>query len=280
MAQGRINPADIPTKLVKYGIFAFFIFIIIAILSSTVFVTIPPGNVGVVFERFSGGINKEKIYKQGFHVIAPWNELIQYDVRTNEALEKMSVLSKNGLTIDVELSFRYMADQNKIGHLHDEIGPAYVTRILVPEIRSATREVIGKYLPEELYSTKREAIQDEIFQRTSKAAESKHITLDAVLIREVALPATLKDAIEQKLEEEQLAFQFEFKLDRERKEAERKIIEAQAKADANRILNASLSDKILKDKGIEATLELAKSPNSKVVIVGGGDEGLPLILNN
>ena len=280
MAQGRINTADFPAKLVKYGILAFFIFMIIAILSSTVFVTIPAGSVGVVFERFSGGINKEKIYKQGFHVIAPWNELIQYDVRTNEALEKMSVLSKNGLTIDVELSFRYMADQNKIGHLHDEIGPSYVNRILVPEIRSATREVIGKYLPEELYSTKREAIQDEIFQRTSKAAQDKYITLDAVLIREVALPATLKDAIEQKLEEEQMAFQFEFKLDRERKEAERKIIEAQAKADANRILNASLSDKILKDKGIEATLELAKSPNSKVVIVGGGDAGLPLILNN
>jgi len=280
MAQRRIDTVEFPGKLVKYGIYAFLLFMLIAILSSTVFVTIPPGKMGVVFERFSGGINKEKVFKQGFHIIAPWNELIQYDVRTNEALEKMSVLSKNGLTIDVELSFRYMADPDKIGYLHDEIGPAYVNRILVPEIRSATREVIGKYLPEELYSTKREAIQDEIFQRTAKSATEKYITLDAVLIREVSLPPKLKAAIEQKLEEEQLAFQFEFKLDRERKEAERKIIEAQAKADANRILNASLSDKILQDKGIEATLELAKSPNSKVVIVGGSEGGLPLILNN
>jgi len=90
----------------------------------------------------------------------------------------------------------------------------------------------------------------------------------------------LKSAIEQKLEEEQMSFQYEFKLDRERKEAERKIIEAQAKADANKILNASLSDKILKDKGIEATLKLAQSPNSKIVIVGGHGDGLPLILNN
>lgn len=276
MAQTLINP----TKLIRLGILAFILIMVFLILSSTIFITIPPGKVGVIFERFSGGINKEKIYDQGFHVVAPWNELIQYDVRTNEALEKMSVLSKNGLTIDVELSFRYMADQSKIGHLHDEIGPSYVSTILVPEIRSATREVIGKYLPEELYSTKREAIQDEIFQRTSVAANEKYITLDAVLIREVALPDKLKAAIEQKLEEEQLAFQFEFKLDRERKEAERKIIEAQAKADANRILNASLSEKILQDKGIEATLELAKSTNSKVVIVGGGDKGLPLILNN
>jgi len=280
MAQRKIDLPDFPGKLAKLIIPFFFLLFLILIFSRTIFVTIPPGHVGVMFERFGGGINKEKIYNQGFHVIAPWNELIQYDIRVNEKEETMSVLSKNGLTIEVELSFRYMPNDQKIGYLHDEVGKDYVERILRPEIRSATREVIGKYLPEELYSTKREAIQDEIFQQTSKAANSKHITLDAVLIREVALPEKLKAAIEQKLEEEQLAFQFEFKLDRERKEAERKIIEAQAKADANRILNASLSDKILKDKGIEATLELAQSPNSKVVIVGGGDEGLPLILNN
>ncbi|MBT8230191.1 MAG: prohibitin family protein, partial [Bacteroidia bacterium] len=194
--------------------------------------------------------------------------------------EKMEVLSKNGLTIMVELSYRFMPQSEKIGYLHDEIGPNYLDRILKPEIRSATREVIGKYLPEELYSTKREAIQDEIYQRTASSSSEKYIVLDAVLIREVALPAKLKEAIEVKLEEEQISFQYEFKLDRERKEAERKIIEAQAKADANRILNQSLTDKILKDKGIEATLELANSPNSKVVIVGSGDGGLPLILNN
>ena len=110
MAQRQTPRVEFPGKLVKYGIYAFLVFMLIAILSSTVFVTIPPGKIGVVFERFSGGINKEKAYGQGFHVIAPWNELIQYDVRTNEALEKMSVLSKNGLTIEVELSFRYMAD--------------------------------------------------------------------------------------------------------------------------------------------------------------------------
>ena len=135
-------------------------------------------------------------------------------------------------------------------------------------------------MPEELYSTKREAIQDEIFNSTKERMESRYLGLDAVLIRSVQLPEKLKAAIEFKLEEEQAAFQYEFRLDKERKEAERKIIEAQAKADANKILNASLTDKILKDKGIEATLELANSPNSKVVIVGSGKDGLPLILNN
>ena len=280
MSTRSTQRGDFPGRFVKFGIYGFLFFMLVIILTSTTFITIPPGQKGVMFKRFAGGIKKDKVYNQGFHVVAPWNDLIVYDVRTNEDFEKMEVLSKNGLTILVELSYRYMPMDDKIGYLHDEIGPQYLERILKPEIRSATREVIGKYLPEELYSTKREAIQDEIFQRTAESSAEKYITLDAMLIREVALPAKLKAAIEQKLEEEQLAFQYEFKLDRERKEAERKIIEAQAKADANKSLNASLTDKILRDKGIEATLELAKSPNSKVVVVGGEGDGLPLILNN
>ncbi|RMD72064.1 MAG: prohibitin family protein, partial [Bacteroidetes bacterium] len=178
-----------------------------------------------------------------------------------------------------DLSYRYQPMPEKIGYLHDEIGPDYHRRIIIPEIRSATREVIGKYLPEELYSTKREAIQDEIFERTQKSVAEKYIILDAVLIREVTLPESLQKAIERKLSEEQAALEYEYRLERERKEAERRIIEAKAKAEANRILNASLSENILRDKGIEATLELANSPNAKIVVVGGSD-GLPLILNN
>ena len=264
-------------KFVIYGFLGLFLFVL---LTNTTFITIPPGHKAVKFKRFAGGIDKEKIYNQGFHVVMPWDDMIVYDVRINEAFEKMDVLSKNGLSISIDLSFRYHPVPESIGYLHDEIGPAYAERILMPEIRSATREVIGKYLPEELYSTKREAIQDEIFAMTDNAVKPKHINVDAILIRSVQLPEKLKAAIEQKLEEEQQAFQYEFRLEKERKEAERKIIEAQAKADANRILSASITDRILRDKGIEATLELAQSPNSKVVIVGGGDEGLPLILNN
>ncbi len=267
-------------KILKYVIYAVLFFMIFAILTNTTFLTIDPGQKGVIFKRFGGGLIKDKVYDQGFHIIAPWNKMYIYDVRTNEAFETMEVLSKNGLTIKVELSYRYMPKPEKIGFLHDEIGPAYLERIIKPEIRSATREVIGKYLPEELYSTKREAIQDEIFLRTSESVGKKHLILDAVLIREVELPETLQAAIERKLKEEQLALEFDFRLDKERKEAERKIIEAKAKAEANRILNASLSDKILRDKGIEATLELGQSNNSKVVIIGSGKEGLPLILGN
>ncbi len=283
MATINVNPGRNPLEgknLSKYLFPAFIVLMLFLLLTNTTFVTISPGQKGVKFKRFAGGIQKEEIYDQGFHIVMPWDNMIIYDVRINEGFEKMDVLSKNGLSIAVELSYRFKPKADKIGYLHDNIGADYIDRIINPEIRSATREVIGKYLPEELYSTKREAIQDEIFTQTKNAIESAYLDIDAILIRSVQLPDKLKAAIEQKLEEEQLAFQFDFKLERERKEAERKIIEAQAKADANRILSASITDKILKDKGIEATLELAQSPNSKIVIVGGGKEGLPLILNN
>jgi regulator of protease activity HflC (stomatin/prohibitin superfamily) len=140
--------------------------------------------------------------------------------------------------------------------------------------------VIGRYLPEELYSSKREAIQDEIFQQTSTAIGEKHLVMDAVLIREVVLPTSLQDAIEKKLKQEQESLEYEFKITKAEQEAERQRIEAQGKARANTIISASLTDKILQEKGIEATKELAQSPNAKVVVVGGGGDGLPLILGN
>lgn len=270
----------LPANFKRYLIFGIIAFMLFMVLTNTTFLTIDPGQKGVLFKKFSGGLEKDHIYDQGFHVIAPWNTMYIYDVRTNEAFEPMEVLSKNGLSINIELSYRYNPEPAKIGYLHDNIGKDYVSRIIKPEIRSATREVIGQYFPEELYSTKREAIQQEIFDKTAQKVGTKDIVLDAVLIRSVTLPENLKNAIEKKLEEEQLSLQYQYKIDRERQEAERRVIEAQAKADANRILNASLTDKILRDKGIEATLELANSSNSKVVVVGGGGDGLPLILNN
>lgn len=269
-----------PNKLLPFGIIFFIALIAIIALSNSLFLTINPGERGVLFKRFSGGLQTDNIYGQGFHVIAPWNKMYRYDVRVNEAVEKMQILSKNGLNIGVELSFRYQPEPEKIGYLHNEVGTQYLSRIIIPEIRAATREVIGKYLPEELYSSKRESIQTEIFERTRDAVARKNLILDAVLIRDVGLPEKVKGAIEEKLEAEQAALKFEFILQQEKQEAERKVIEAQAKADANRLLNASLTDKILQDKGIEATLELANSPNSKVVIVGSGDSGMPLILGN
>ena len=256
------------------------VLILLLILTSNVFVTIQPGHKGIIFRPFGKGLVKDKIYGQGFHIVAPWNKMYVYDVRIQEAFETMEVLSRNGLGIKVDLSFRFSPVQDKIGYLHDDIGTLYAEKIIKPEIRSATREVIGKYLPEELYSSKREAIQDEIFQRSLEEIAKKNLLLDAILIRQVELPQTLQDAIERKLKEEQSSLEYEFRLDKERKEAERILIEANGKAKANLVLNASLTDKILTDKGIEATIQLANSPNTKVIVVGGGQNGLPLILND
>lgn len=250
------------------------------IFANSIFLTIQPGEKGILFKRFGGGLDKENVFQQGFHIIAPWNNMFIYDVRIQESLATMEVLSKNGLTIKCELSYRFQPIAGEIGFLHDNIGFDYHQRIIVPEIRSATREVIGRYLPEELYSSKREAIQDEIYQQTSTSIGENHLVMDAVLIREVVLPASLQDAIEKKLKQEQESLEYEFKITKATQEAERQRIEAEGKAKANTIISASLTDKILKEKGIEATKELASSPNSKVVVVGGGDDGLPLILGN
>ena len=147
-------------------------------------------------------------------------------------------------------------------------------------MRSATRSVVGRYTPEQIYSSKRDAIQEEIFDETKKIVDDQYIQVNDVLVRDVTLPPAIKDAIEKKLGQEQESLEYEFRLEKAKKEAEKQRIEAQGKADANRILSASLTDKILKDKGIEATLKLANSPNAKVIVVGSGDDGLPLILGN
>jgi regulator of protease activity HflC (stomatin/prohibitin superfamily) len=254
--------------------------LLILIFSSSAFLTIEAGERGVLFKPFSGGLDKENIYQPGFHVVAPWNTMYIYDVREKQIEEEMQVLSSNGLNIDVDVTIRVNPTYDKIGELHEKFGTDYINSLVRPEIRSAVRKVIGRFQPEELYSTKREEVQSLIAADIEANLAINSVSLRATLIRGIALPDRVKDAIEEKIQAEQLALKYEYILQQERKEAERKIIEAQAKSKANQILNASLTDKILKDKGIEATLQLANSPNSKVVIVGSGQDGLPLILGN
>jgi len=253
-------------------------FVLLTLFGSSMFLTIDPGEKGVIFKRFGGGLDKEMIYGQGFHVIAPWNDMHVYNVKIQENYEAMEVLSKNGLSIKIDLSFRYNAIEEKIGYLHDNIGKSYVNSIVKPEIRSVTREVIGNYLPEELYSSKREAIEDEIYAQTKERVENKYINIDAILIRDVTLPPTLQAAIEQKLKQEQESLEYEFKIDKAIKEAERKEIEAKGISEFQKIVNRTITPQLLKWKGVEATQEISKSPNSKVIVIGNGDGDLPIIL--
>ena len=247
-------------------------------LASSTFLTIDAGEAGVLFRRFSG-LDREKVYEPGFHVIAPWNTMYVYEVREQQIEEGFEVLSSNGLTIGTDVTIRVAPQTQALPALHETFGPEYARRLIIPEVRSAVREVIGRYTPEELYSTKRAEVQTSIQESLEQALGRNYIDLRATLIRDIELPERVRTAIEEKLEAEQAAQRYEFILAQERKEAERKIIEAEAKARSNDILTASLNDRILQDKGIEATLQLAQSPNSKVVVVGGGEGGLPLILN-
>lgn len=241
--------------------------------------TIPAGHGGVMFRLFGGGVDTSRTYEEGFHFLAPWNEIIVYETRQQEISEEMSALSSNGLEIKIEFSTWYQPKWEELGKLHAQIGTQYLTRVVVPAMRSAARSVVGRYTPEQIYSTKRDVIQEEIFVETKKLLDEKYVQLNQVLIRSVTLPPTIKSAIESKLKQEQEALEYEFKLEKAAQEAERQRVEAEGKAKANSIVSASITDKILRDKGIEATLKLAESPNSKVVVIGGND-GMPIILGD
>jgi len=261
------------------------IVIVVAIIFLIVFwsrmtLTIEAGHGGGLFRTFSGGLKVDHTYGEGFHFIAPWNKMIIYETRQQEIAEDMNVLSSNGLEIKVDVSAWYQPQYTELGYLHQNIGIRYLQQVVIPAMRSAARSVIGRYTPEQIYSTKRDAIQDEIFEESKFILDEKHVQLNQVLIRSVVLPATIKQAIESKLRQEQESLEYEFKLQKAEKEAERQRIEADGKAVANRILSASLTDKILQDKGIEATLKLANSQNSKIVIVGNSKDGMPLILGD
>jgi prohibitin 1 len=257
-----------------------FIGIILLIFVSKSTVTLEAGEAGVLWKRFAGGVvTDQPPLGEGFHLVAPWNKVIVYETRQQELTEKMKVLSSNGLDIQLEATAWYQPVTVELGLLHQTKGTNYLDRVLKPAMRSATRSVVGRYTPEQIYSSKRDAIQEEIYDETKKIVQGQHIQLNDVLVRDVTLPVAIKDAIERKLSQEQTSLEYKFKLEIAQKEADKQRIEAQGKADANKILSASLTDKILQDKGIEATLKLAQSANTKVVVVGGSD-GLPLILGN
>ncbi len=269
------------TKLISWaiiGFLAFFILISLSFSGSSPFQTLAQQERGVLFRRFGGGLDKEHIYRPGFHFIAPWNTLYRYKIRNLTIEEAMTVLSSNGLNIDMDVTIRVRPIVSKIGDLHENFGQKYVEILVSPEVRSSVRKIIGQFTPEELYSTRRDEVQKLIQTDLEANLKKNFVELTATLIRDIELPEKVRNAIEEKIEAEQKAEKYVYLLDQERKEAERKIIEAEGKAEANRIISASLTDKILRDKGIEATVKLSNSSNAKTVIVGAGDSGLPLIL--
>ncbi|MGJ8760459.1 MAG: prohibitin family protein [Polaribacter sp.] len=272
------NQVDI--KFPKGGVFFIILAVVVIILFSKSTVTIGPGEGGVVFEALGDGINTEKTYGEGFQIVAPWNRMIVRKVRQQAISTEMNVLSVNGLEVKVNGTIWYEPEFSNLGMLIKTKGEDYERELLDPAINAAARSVVGRYTPEQLYSSKRDVIEQEILDEIQIVLKEQFLMVKRVLVEDVKLPSTIRTAIETKLKQEQESLEYEFRLAKALKEAERQKIDAEGKAVANKILSASLTDKILQEKGIGATLELAKSPNSKVIVIGSGKDGLPIILGN
>lgn len=254
--------------------------IFIIIFSSSIFFTVQAGERAVIFKPIGGGLDKENIIPPGLHAKLPWNKSIILDVTENQIEENMDVLDKNGLSISVDITLRFYPMYDKIGTIYERFKTEYVTRLVIPEVRSTVRQVMGRYTAEEIYSTKRPEVENAIKTETDQilAAPGNNIQMMALLIRSIKLPEQIRLAIENKLKQEQESLAYQYILDKQKSEAERLRIAAEGEARANDIVNNSLTNNLLKMRGIEATQKLAESENSKVIVIGNGDDGLPLIL--
>lgn len=255
-------------------------FFVLLSISSSLFYSINPTQRAVVFYKFGQGLDKVNVIGPGVHLKAPWNDIFVYDVQETAKDEKMDVLDKSGLSIHVDVTVRFKPVADKIGYIYEKFNTDYISVLVIPEVRSTVRQVMGRYTAEEIYSTKRAEVEIAIKTESEKILNTGNVEMVALLIRSIELPDQIRIAIESKLQQQQEALAYQFRLDKEKSEAERKRIAAEGEARANNIVNSSLSDKLLKMRGIEATLELSKSPNSKIVIVGSSKDGLPLILGN
>lgn len=266
-------------KYRKFIIIGAVLLVLVIIFGSSMFYIVKPGERGITFRPFGSGLDTIDIASPGFHIIAPWNEFIVYNVKERKTEETLDVLDKNGLSINVEVSVRFNPIPSRLPFLHQQFGEDYMNQLIIPEVRSTVRQVMGRYTAEEIYSTKRASVEAEIINETTQKLQDNSVETKAVLIRSINLPPQIKEAIETKLQQEQESLAYEFRLEKEEKEAERKRIEAEGESAANNIINASLTPNLLKMRGIEATLKLSESPNTKTVVIGSGDGGLPLILN-
>lgn len=272
------QPSFDPSKVRPYIFIAIAVIIAFFILTN-IFVILQPTERGVVFKKYTTGLDVDNIKSEGLNIVAPWNDVIIFQIAEQQIEETMDVLSKDGLSINLDVSLRFRPKPDKIGYLYRSFKNNYVENLIRPELRSAVRQIIGQYTPEELYATKRQEIESKIEAKTESILDNNYVQLKALLFRSIKLPKTIKNSIEAKLAADQEAQKYTYLIEKEKKEAERRRIDAEGKAEANRILSASITDNILREKGISATEELAKSPNTKIIVIGGGGDGLPLILN-
>lgn len=253
-------------------------------LWSRMFITIQPGHLGVLYRRIGGGTVTDRVWSEGLHVIAPWNSLTPYEIRLQQQEVEFTVLSEEGLSLEVTASVRYHLRPDMLGYLHQDIGPEYYERLIKPEVHAHIRRTFGTRPAHEIYGSARDLLQEfahvPLMGKVVDGGDRPraYVDVEELKLMDIGLPELVQASIAEKYRQEQLMLEYKFKLEREEKEAERKRTEAAGIRDYNLIADKIAPD-LLRWRGIEAMSELAKSPSSKVVVLGGGAGGVPLILN-
>jgi len=264
-------------------------------------ITVPSGQVGVLWKRFGGGtvLDPRKLKNEGFNLILPWNRVFLYDLRLQSFTEPYNAISSDGVSLTATIIVRFRLQRDAVPVLHQAIGPNYVQVLALPGIGSLTREVIAQYTAEQVYSTARQEIQDKIRslveerlsekmmehageegEESYRVSMSDTLILYDILVTGIELPAAIVAAINRKTEQYYIAEEYKFRVEREKRESERKKIEAEGIRDFQQTVSQGISESYLRWRGIEATLQLSQSTNSKVVLIGSGKDGLPIILGN
>ena len=235
----------------------------------------PAGHVGVLtlFGRVTG-----EVLREGTHLVNPFKVNNKMSVRTQELKETASVPSQEGLIITLETSLLFRLDPAKAPEVYRSIGPRYAEVVVEPNLRSAIRESTASHAANALYSSDRERVAQRINEQLGQELGKRGVIVESILLRDIQLPPALKTSIETKQQAEQESLAMSFRLQKERQEAERKRIEAQGIRDFQQIVAQGISAQLLEWKGIEATENLAKSQNTKIVVIGNPKNGLPLIL--
>jgi regulator of protease activity HflC (stomatin/prohibitin superfamily) len=265
----RSNLSQI-TAVVLMFLFLFFY------LYNHIVYTIQSGEGGVKYLRFFGGTVVDKVYPEGIHFVFPWDKLFIYNVRIQQVAHDFDVLTKSGLKVRLSISIRYYPEYKLLGILHQKVGMDYVNTIVIPEVESVLRVLVGTMEAEEVYKTEKSIYENALNQAVERVAQ-RFVNVDVVIIKKIDMPDSVEKAIREKIEQKHIAEAHIFRIEREKRESERKRIEAEGIKTYNDILASSLSNDVLHWMGINATLELSKSDNAKVVIIGNPKDGLPII---
>ncbi|MDR3299553.1 MAG: prohibitin family protein [Candidatus Accumulibacter sp.] len=263
----------------RFGWYALFVTILLLLLWPYAVITIEAGHVGVLYRRFLDGTVLDRVYPEGTHLISPWNTMYKFDARIHDELHTFSVLSKSGLLLEIDVTVLYHPFPLQTPVLLTTVGQDYREKLVLPMLLAAVRNVAGQFDQTDFYSKASGRIQDHIHVSMMESMGRNPISIDSVLIRAVRLPANLNQAINEKLVAEQAVFREQFKVQEAQQRYRVKFVDAEAIRMEQEIVNKNMTDEFLRWHGIEATKELARSPNSKFVITGGGRNGLPVILN-